>query len=113
MQRGENRDLLLYEEYVPIQESLVNYGHPILRVRLMRFVKESIKEDALEKLHQRREGRTHFLPPSIELPPVFTDRLVAALREPVMNPHSTGVIGREALRGFIESYDHPQEDTIT
>lgn len=109
MQRTESRDLLLYEEYIPIQESLINYGHPLLRADLTRFVRASIREDAIEKLHQRRQGRTNFLPPSIELPSAFTDKLVEALREPVMDPHSTGIIGREALQGFIKSYDQVQE----
>ena len=105
MIREPHGDLLLYEEYVPIQHTLVNHGHVLLRAHLMKFVENSIREDAIEKLHERRQGRTNFLPPSIELPPLFTDKLVDALREPVNNPKSTGIVGREALVGFLASYD--------
>lgn len=112
MQRCELSDSLLYEEYIPIQESLINYGHPLLRAHLTQFVKASIREDAIEKLHQRREGRTNFLPPSIELPHAFTDRLVEALRGPVMDPQAMGVVGREALKGFLETYDQSKANVI-
>lgn len=105
MQRTETTDVLLFEEYKPISDTLANYGHVLLGVDLRHFVQESIKEDAVEQLHQRREGRTSFLPPNVLLPHKLTNKIVDALRTPVANPRATGVIGREALAGFLESYD--------
>lgn len=113
MLRTESGDQLLYEEYAPVRETLLGHGHIKLRRHLTLIVESSIPQTKVQQVRQKMNGRINFLPPSIVVPHRLTDSIIDALREPALDPKSTGIVGREAILGFIESYNEVTDNSLT
>lgn len=110
MLRTEDGDQLLLEEYAPVRESLLSHGHIKLRRELSLIVEASVRQSRIQQFRERVEGRSNFLPPSVVIPYRLTGMLVDALRAPVSDHRSSGIVGREAVQGFIDSYDQQTKE---